>query len=73
MLEVKILADSGNASGDRLTTFQLTYPRFIHSELLTHRMFSRNSASSRAIPVEKLIRQVLDDPVIPIQGLGAAP
>lgn len=63
---VKILADSVNPSGCRLTTFELTYPRNIHSELLTHRMFSRNSASSRAIPVEKLIKRVEDDPFVPI-------
>lgn len=68
---VKIIADSINVVGNRLTTFELTYPRFIHSELLTHRMFSRNSASSRAIPVEKLIQRVIDDPVIPLRW-GAA-
>ena len=68
---VKILADSINIAGNRLTTFELTYPRFIHSELLTHRVFSRNSASSRAIPVEKLIQRVIDDPVMPLRW-GAA-
>lgn len=71
MFEVKILAASVNSMGERLTTFQLTYPRFIHSELLTHRMFSRNSASSRAIPVEKMISDVMVNPVIPIHW-GAA-
>jgi thymidylate synthase ThyX len=45
---------------------ELTYPRFIHSEVMTHRMFSRNAASSRAIPVEKMIEQVEKNPVIPI-------
>ncbi len=64
--EVKILKDSISPLKHRLTTFELTYPRFIHSELLTHRQFSKNSASSRAIPVEKLIQRVLEDPVIPI-------
>lgn len=64
MYEVKILADS-IASGVRLTTVQATYPRIIHSELMTHRMFSRNAASSRAIPVEKSIERVLADPFIP--------
>jgi thymidylate synthase ThyX len=63
---VKILLDSINSSGDRLTTFELTYPRFIHSEFMTHRMFSRNSASSRAIPIEKMIERVESDPVIPV-------
>lgn len=50
----------------RLTTMELEYPRCIHSEFLTHRMFSRNSASSRAIPIDKMIKRVVDDPFIPI-------
>ena len=65
-IEAKIIADSINKQGNRITTFLLTYPRFIHSELMTHRMFSRNSASSRAIPFEKMIRMVEEDPFIPI-------
>lgn len=64
--ECRILLDSINTSGDRLTTFQITYPRFVHCELMTHRVFSRNSSSSRAIPIEKMIEQVENDPVIPV-------
>ena len=45
---------------------ELTYPRFVHAEYMTHRLFSRNAASSRAIPVEKMIQRVMEDPVIPI-------
>ena len=67
MISAKILADSRHPSnGSRLTTFELTYPRFIHSELMTHRKFSRNSASSRAIPTSVLLEQVKTNPVIPI-------
>jgi len=66
MIEVKILLDSTNPYGNRLTTFLLTYPRFIHCELLTHRIFSRNSASSRAIPVQKMIDRVNLLPAEPI-------
>ncbi len=66
MYSAQILQDSINPVGVRLTTWELTYPRFVHAELLTHRMFSRNSASSRAIPVRKLIERVRQDPVIPI-------
>lgn len=62
----RIELDSISTSGDRLTTFVVTYPRFVHSEMLTHRMFSRNSSSSRAIPTEKLIEQVMTDPVMPV-------
>lgn len=50
----------------RITTFVLEYPRFIHAELMTHRVFSRNAASSRAIPVETLIQHTLDHPVLPV-------
>ena len=35
-----------------IMTMELQYPRFIHSEFMTHRMFSRNASSSRAIPIE---------------------
>ena len=64
-INAQILADSISEQGHRITTFLLTYPRFIHSELLTHRMFSRNSASSRAIPFEKMVKMVQTDPFIP--------
>lgn len=66
MFSAKVLADSVNCCDYRLTTMELTYPRCVHSEFLTHRMFSRNAASSRAIPVEKMIEQVERDPFIPI-------
>lgn len=66
MIQAKIVEDSIAPSGVRLTTFVLTYPRFIHSEFMTHRMFSRNASSSRAIPVKKSIQMVLENPVIPL-------
>lgn len=62
----RILADSTNTLGNRLITMEMTYPRFVHAEHLRHRMFSFNVASSRAIPVEKMIEQVEKNPVIPI-------
>lgn len=49
-----------------LSTLLLRYPRFIHAELMTHRAFSRNAASSRAIPVAKLIEDVRTNPAIPL-------
>lgn len=61
----KILADSVSPAGVRLTTMQVTFPRFILPEWNTHRVFSRNSASSRAIPVEKMIQRVKENPYIP--------
>lgn len=50
----------------RLTTFLLRYPRWIHAEFMTHRVFSRNAGSSRAIRVEKLIEDVMLNPAIPL-------
>lgn len=64
MYETKVLADS-IAKGKRLTTLQTTIPRFVLSEFNTHRDFSRNSASSRAIPVAKNIEKVRNNPFVP--------
>ncbi len=61
----KILLDSVSKHGHRLTTFECTFPRIILAEWNTHRMFARNSASSRAIPVEKMIRMVVENPYVP--------
>jgi len=66
MIEAKIIAHSRSSiDGSEIVTFELTYPRFIHSELLTHRVFSRNAASSRAIPVDRVIEQVEAAPASP--------
>ena len=65
-ISAKIVADSIDPRGNRITTFVLTYPRFIHAELLTHRLFSRNAASSRAIPFKKMVEDIENDPFIPI-------
>lgn len=48
-----------------LYTFELEYPRFIHSEFMTHRMLSRSASSSRAVPVERTIQNILNDPWVP--------
>jgi thymidylate synthase ThyX len=66
MIQVKILADSINFAGNRLTSFLLTYPRFIHADFMTHRLFSRNASSSRARPIEKLIEEAENTPAMPI-------
>ena len=65
MISVKILADSINPLGIRLTSWLLVYPRFIHSEFMTHRVFSRNAASSRAIPFQKLLAAIQENPAMP--------
>ena len=66
MISAKVIEDSVSPAGDRLTTLQLVYPRFIHAELMTHRVFSRNASSSRAIPVSKMIEMIRNEPAMPI-------
>jgi thymidylate synthase ThyX len=66
MIKTEILLDSINTSGNRLTTYVLEFPRWILAELNTHRMFSRNTASSRAIPTEKMISMTLENPAMPV-------
>ncbi len=61
----KILADSLSPDGVRLTTMEVVMPRIVLAEFNTHRLLSRNSASSRAIPVEKMIKMVMGHPYIP--------
>lgn len=66
-ITAKIIAASAHPQGGpNLYTLQLRYPKFIHGELMTHRVFSRNASSSRAIPVERLIQDVMDDPAMPL-------
>lgn len=60
----KVIVDS-ISRGVRLTTLEVTFPRFVLAEFNTHRVFSRNSASSRAIPVERRLRMLEDDPFVP--------
>lgn len=67
MITAKVIQDSLSESGVRITTLELEYPRFIHSEFMTHRVFSRNAASSRAIPINKMIDLVLAEPASPCE------
>lgn len=62
----KIIEHSVAYNGVELVTMQLRYPRLVHAEFMTHRVFSRNASSSRAIPVQKMIDQVRSDPAMPI-------
>lgn len=69
MFKAEIIADSKNEFGNRITTFVITFPRIILAEFNTHRMLSRNSASSRAIPFEKMLKSVEDNPFVPIRWM----
>lgn len=65
-IEAKVIEDSVSPEGIRLTTFQLRYPRMIHSEFMTHRVFSRNASSSRAIPILTMLRSTVSDMAMPV-------
>ncbi len=64
--DLKVIEDRISPAGKRLTTVVATYPRFIHSEIMTHRDRARNAASSRAIPWPKMRQMISTSPVIPI-------
>ena len=67
-ITAKILAHSYNPNTNTdVVTFELEYPLVIHAHLLTHRVFSRNTASQRAIPVKAMIKAVMENPYIPIK------
>lgn len=65
-ITAKVICDSINESGKRITTFELEYPRYIHCELLTHRMLSKNCSSSRAIPIEKMLGYIENNMAVPV-------
>lgn len=74
MNEAKIIADSKHWQTEtRLTTFEVSFPRWVLAEFNTHRQLSRNSASSRAIPIKSNIENILNDTAIPVHwGLNQA-
>ena len=65
-ISVEIVADSIDGRGNRIISAIFQFPRYILAELNTHRILSKNSASSRAIPFKKMLKSVMEDPFIPI-------
>ena len=65
-IKATVICDSISEQGVRLTTFEIEYPRFIHSEVMTHRNLSKNSSSSRAIPITKMLEQIESNMAIPL-------
>ena len=65
-ISAKIVADSLSPQGDRLISVLCTFPRIILSEVNTHRMLSKNTSSSRAIPFKKMVESVQNDPFVPV-------
>jgi hypothetical protein len=66
LITAKIIADSISPEGQRMTTMEIEYPRFILAELNTHRMLSKNSASSRAIPVKAMHQHIRENTAGPV-------
>lgn len=65
MITAKVILDSISPEGIRLTTLQLRYPRMVHADFMTHRVFSRNGRSSRAVPFATLVNE---EPYVPEFG-----
>lgn len=66
MIRAEIVADSLSPQGDRLISVLATFPRIILAEVNTHRMLSKNTSSSRAIPFKKMVETIKENPFIPI-------
>lgn len=66
MYAAKVIEDSVGPNGVRITTMEVTMPKWVLAEFNTHRLFSRNSSSSRACPTRTFLRQVWDNPVVPV-------
>lgn len=66
-IKATILKDSISPSGVRLITFELEYPRMILAEVNTHCMLEKNSASSRAIPVDAMLKLIEESPAMPVE------
>lgn len=66
-ISAKVVADSINSTGTRLTTFEVVFWSQILPEVLTHRVFSRSTSSNRAIPTAKVLKQVIGDPAGPCE------
>jgi hypothetical protein len=72
-ITAKIITDSTSKYSPRLTSIQVSFPRIILAEVNTHRVFSRNYRSSRAVPVAKMIEEVRTNPYEPMVWLKNKP
>lgn len=66
MVKVKLLAHSINSHGNDISSWELEYNKSIHAEFMTHRVFSRNAGSSRAIPFKVALSSVESNPALPV-------
>jgi hypothetical protein len=66
VVRARILLDSVSSAGIRLTTLEVEFPRYLLAEFNTHRQFSRNFRSSRAVPVERMLTEIEQHPFVPL-------
>jgi len=66
MIKAEIVAHSVSPQGEELISVLATFPRIILAEVNTHRMLSKNTSSSRAIPFLKMVETIENNPFIPI-------
>ena len=66
MIKTEIVGHSLSPQGDELISVLCTFPRIILAEVNTHRMLSKNTSSSRAIPFNKMVEAIQENPFIPI-------
>lgn len=66
IIKSEVVAHSVSPQGEELISILGTFPRFILAEVNTHRMLSKNTSSSRAIPFAKMLQTIQEDPFIPI-------
>ena len=66
LISAKIVADSLNQFGERITTMKLIFPRIILAEFNTHRMFSFSSSSMKAIPFNKVLEDIRENMFVPL-------
>ena len=68
-----ILASKGIGQCPPIYTVRMRYPRPIHGEIMTHRVFGRNARSSRAVPVRTMLNEVIRIPYVPWHWLKNKP
>jgi hypothetical protein len=60
-----VLASKPTNGAPPIITIHARSPRIIHGEIMTHRVFSRNARSSRAVPVATMLKEIRETPFVP--------
>lgn len=72
-VNAKVIAHSRAPGASDLITLQVRFPWWLLPEMNTHRVFSRNYGSTRAIPIKKLLAEAMRDPALPEVWTGHQP